>query len=201
MHATDKIINRIRRAEPGWAFTPKDFLDLGSRGIIDMTLSALARKGTIRRIDRGLYDTPKTSSLLGGVLSPDLDQVARAIARRFRWRIIPEGTLAANMLGLSAQVPAKIIYISDGPSTEIQIGKQTIVFKHARPKRMKNEGESSSLVIEALRHLGKDAANSDLIDRLEHKLSKAEKRELLRDARYSADWIYEVAQKIAEHHS
>ena len=192
-----KILRRIDHHGRGFAFTPKDFLDLASRGAIDMSLSALAADGVIRRIARGLYDYPRSSPALGGQLSPDTDQVAQAIARRFRWRIIPEGPLAANLLGLSTQVPARIVYLSDGPTRKIQIGKQVLYFKHAQPKETRTEGTVASLVIQALRYLGKDAVDDGMVQRLREKLSPTERRRLLREARYSAGWIYETARRIA----
>ncbi len=96
-----KILDRIRRFEPGRAFMAKDFLDIASRGTIDVTLSALIQDHTIRRVRRGLYDIPKVNPDLGGTLSPDIDQAARALARRYRWTIVPEGAWAANILGVS----------------------------------------------------------------------------------------------------
>ncbi len=194
----DKIVSRIHRWGPGHAFTPKDFLDVGSRGMVDVTLSHLVSTGLIRRVARGLYDHPKHSDALGVTLSPDIDQIARAIARRFRWRIIPTGAWAANALGLSTQVPAKITYLSDGPNRKFEIGKQTVYFKHARPKETRTEDELSSLVIQALRYLGKDEVGLETVTHLRTRLSPAEKRRLLRDTRYSADWIFAVARQIAE---
>ena len=111
----DKIVARIERLGEGKAFSAKDFLDIASRGTIDMTLSGLTRNGTIRRIQRGLYDMPKVNPALSGKLSPDIDEAARAVARRQRWKIVPDGAWAANLLGLSTQVPSKITYLTDGP--------------------------------------------------------------------------------------
>ena len=105
----DQIVMRIERLGAGKAFSAKDFLDIASRGTIDMALSGLNRDGVIRRIRRGLYDMPKFNPALGGKLSPDIDEAARALARRQRWKIVPEGAWAANLLGLSTQVPSKII--------------------------------------------------------------------------------------------
>ena len=87
----DQIISRIERGGAGRAFTPKDFLDIASRGTIDMALTSLTRSGTIRRVGRGLYDMPKVNPALGGKLSPDIDETARALARKQRWKIVPEG--------------------------------------------------------------------------------------------------------------
>jgi len=194
----NKIIARIHRWGTGHAFTPKDFLDLGNRGMVDVTLSQLVSSGLIRRLARGIYDYPKHSYPLGLTLSPDIDEFARAIARRFRWRIIPTGAWAANALGLSTQVPAKVTYLSDGPNRKFEMGKQTVYFKHARPKEMRTEGGLSSLVIQALRYLGKDAVGPEIIARLRTRLSPAKHRELLRDARYASDWIFAVARQVAE---
>jgi len=194
----DQILARIDRLGPGKAFSAKDFLDIATRGSIDVALGGLTRKGTIRRIRRGLYDMPKVNPALGGKLSPDIDEAAQAIARRQRWKIVPEGAWAANLLGLSTQVPSKIIYLTDGPNNEVQIGRRSIHFKHARPKAMAGLEGKFALVVQALRHLGKENVGTREIDTLRTKLSPQEKRRLLRDTRFGVDWIYDVAKKIAE---
>ena len=194
----DQIVTRIERLGAGKAFSAKDFLDIGSRGTVDMALSGLTRRGTIRRIRRGLYDMPKVNPALGGKLSPDIDEAARAIARRQRWKIVPEGAWAANLLGLSTQVPSKIIYLTDGPNNEVPIGRRTIHFKHARPKAMAGLDGKFALVVQALRHLGKEAVGPREIKTLRATLSPADKRKLVRDTRFGVDWIYDVAKKIAE---
>ncbi len=194
----DKIIARIRRWGGGAAFTPKDFLDLASRGTVDMTLAALLSDGTIRRLARGLYDHPRQSKLLETPAAPDLNEVAWALARRYRWSIIPEGALAAHLLGLSTQVPARSVYISDGPTKTITIGRQTIHFKNARPKETGVASVRSGTVIQALRHLGHRAVDQKVIEKLRRLLSAKDKRDLVRDARQSADWIYAAARAIAE---
>jgi predicted transcriptional regulator of viral defense system len=194
----DQIVARIERLGAGKAFSAKDFLDIASRGTIDMALSGLTRSGTIRRVRRGLYDMPKVSSALGGKLSPDIDEAARAIARRQRWKIVPEGAWAANLLGLSTQVPAKIIYLTDGPNKEVPIGRRSIHFKHARPKAITGLEGKLALVVQALRYLGKEGVGAKEIETLRAGLSAAEKRKLVKDARFGVDWIYEVAKRIAE---
>src|ERR1700733_674038 len=185
----DQIVARITRLGPGKAFSAKDFLDIASRGTIDMTLSGLKRRGTIRRIRRGLYDMPKINAALGGELSPDIDEAARAIARRQRWKIVPEGAWAANLLGLSTQVPAKITYLTDGPNKEVPIGRRSIHFKHARPKAMAGLEGKLALVVQALRYLGKEGVGPREIETLRAALSPAEKRKLVKDAQFGVDWI------------
>ena len=194
----DHIVARIERLGAGKAFSAKDFLDIASRGTIDMALSSLTRQGKIRRIRRGLYDLPKFNPALGGKLSPDIDEAAQAIARRQRWKIVPEGAWAANLLGLSTQVPSKIIYLTDGPNNQVQIGRRSIHFKHARPKAMAGLEGKFALVVQALRHLGKENVGPREIETVRTKLSPEEKRRLLKDTRFGVDWIYDVAEKIAE---
>ena len=194
----DQIVARIERLGEGKAFSAKDFLDIASRTTIDVTLASLTQSGKIRRIRRGLYDMPKVNPSLGGKLSPDIDEAARAIARRQRWKIVPDGAWAANLLGLSTQVPSKIIYLTDGPTNEVLIGRRTIQFKHARPKALAGPEGKSALVVQALRYLGKDNVGPHEIGTLRAELSPADKRKLLKETRFGVDWIYKVASQIAE---
>ncbi len=193
----EQILARIKRLGPGKAFTAKDFLQSATRGSIDVTLAALARQGRIRRIRRGLYDVPKVNAALGGQLAPDINQAAEAIARRQRWKIIPDGALAANLLGLSTQVPARIVYLTDGPNKQVPVGRRTIFLKHARPKAIAGLGGTPALVVQALRYLGKDGVGDNEVARLQATLSASDKRKLVGATRFGADWIYEVARRIA----
>jgi len=111
---------------------------------------------------------------------------------------VREGAWAANLLGLSTQVPAKIIYLTDGPSKEVEIGPRSIHFKHARPKAIAGLRGKLALVVQALRHLGKESVGTREIEALRAKLSPQEKRHLLKDTRFTVDWIYDVAKQIAE---
>jgi hypothetical protein len=194
----DQIVARVERLGEGKAFSAKDFLDIASRTTIDVTLASLTKSGKIRRIRRGLYDMPKVNPSLGGKLSPDIDEAARAIARRQRWKIVPDGAWAANLLGLSTQVPSKIIYLTDGPTNEVLIGRRTIQFKHARPKALAGPEGKSALIVQALRYLGKDNVGPHEIGTLRAELSLADKRNLLKETRFGVDWIYKVASQITE---
>jgi Family of unknown function (DUF6088) len=193
-----QILRRIGRFEPGKAFSAKDFLDIASRTTIDVALAKLAIEGKIRRIRRGLYDTPKFNAALGGKLSPDIDEAARAIARRQHWTIVPQGAWAANLLGLSTQVPSKISYLTDGPTKEIQIGRRSIHFRHAGPKVMAGLEGKEALVIQALRHLGERNVGTREIETLRSVLSPRERRRFLKNTRFTLDWVHDVAKRIAE---
>jgi len=194
----DQIVTRIERQGSGEVFSAKDFLDIASRTTIDVTLAELAQDGTVRRIRRGLYDKPRVNPALGGELSPDIDEAARAIARRQKWKIVPEGAWAANLLGLTTQVPARIVYLTDGPNNEVPIGRRSISFKHARPKALAGLEGKIALVVQALRYLGKENVGSREVETLRAALTASEKRKLVKDTRFSVDWIYEMAKRIAE---
>ena len=194
----EQIEHRITDAGRGFVFTRKDFQDITSSGSIGQILSRMVEEGVIRRIGRGIFDFPNINSALGGQLSPDMDQSAKAIARKFRWSILPYGNLAANRLGLSQQVPARITYLSDGPTKELNINNRVIYFKHARPKEIYADSYISGLVVQALRYFGKDRVNDEIIAYLKQKLSRNEKNEILKTIHYSTEWIYEIVQKIAK---
>ena len=197
----DRIWARIDGLGPGKAFVAKDFLDIASRGSIDVALAGLTSAGMIRRIQRGLYHLPRVNPDLGGELSPDIDEAARTIARRNRWTIIPDGPWAANLVGLSTQVPAKIVYLSDGPSKKVSLGRRSVQFKHARPQSLAGGDRKSALVVQALRYLGKDGVNDRAMSVLRSSLSDSERKQLLKNTRLGVDWIYGVAKKLAEAHS
>jgi len=194
----EQIEKRITDAGSGYVFTRKDFQDIASSGSIGQILLRMVKDGVIRQIGRGVFDFPNTNLALGGQLSPDIDQAAKAVARKFRWSILPYGNLAANRLGLSQQVPAKITYLSDGPTKEVKIGNRIIYFKHARPKEIYADNFITGLVVQALRYLGKDRVDDKIISHLKQKLSHNEKSELSENIRYSTEWICNVVQKIAK---
>lgn len=193
-----RIERRISDQGRGWVFTRKDLRDISSSGPIGVTLARLVKSGLIRRIGRGLYEFPQESKRLQVLLPPNLDQAAQAIARKHRWTIAPDGAMAANLLGLSTQVPAKVMYLSDGPSRKMTVGGQTISFRNTNPKDLRMENYSSRLIAQALRHLGKPNVDQRVIDLLRRRLPTEDKVRFLQDARYSTDWILDAAQRIAE---
>ena len=192
---TDKILKNIRKYEANWCFSQKDFLDIAGRNAIEQAFYRLLKEGAIRRIGRGLYDVPHHSDLLKTTLSPDANQIAQAVARKFGWRIIPTGAHAANMLNISTQVPMKLIYQSDGPSREMSFGNRTIYFKKTSPKKLL-ASEMGGLLINALKYLGKDNVTSKTVSKLGHHFSEKQKQQLLNDARFGSDWVCETIQKI-----
>jgi hypothetical protein len=191
----DKILAEIARHEEDWCFSPKDFMGLAERDALDQAFSRLTSGGVIRRIGRGVYDVPRYNAVLKKILSPNPNQIARAVARRFGWRILPTGAHAANMLNLSTQVPMKIVYQSDGPTKVMNFESWTLHFKHTAPKKMA-AGELGGLLINALQFLGKDHVTPVVIGKLRRRFTDEQKEQLLEDAKYGPDWIHQVIRSL-----
>ncbi len=190
------ILRRIRSKGRGAVFTPAEFLDLGSRAAVDKALSRNAHSGAIRKLARGLYDLPRIDADLGP-LSPHADDVARALAARDAARIQPTGSYAANLLGLTTQVPVKVVYLTDGGSRRVTLGRLQIVLRETTPRQLATAGRVSGTVIQALRWLGKRHVDNATVAHLRRKLSADEKRQLLADLRYAPDWVAEVLRRVA----
>ena len=191
------IVNRIYGRHRGWVFTPMQFLDLGSRMAVDQTLGRLTKSGTIRRLARGLYYYPAKHPDFGD-LPPNYDRIAQALVGRDNLKIQPSGAYAANLLGLTEQVPAKIVFFTDGPNRKVQIGKQKIVLKRTTPKNMATAGKISGLVIQALRYLKQSNVDSTVIAKLKRRLSDDDKHTLMNNIRYAPAWIGTIFRKIQE---
>ena len=190
-----KIISRIYGHGRGWVFTPAYFSDLGSRDAIASALKRHRQSGRIRQLARGLYDYPRTDSLLG-MLTPSPDDVARALAGRDAVRLQPSGAYAANLLGLSSQVPMKIVYLTDGRSRTVQIGKKQILLKQTTPRNMATAGRVSGLVVQALRHLGRRHVDDEVMARLDRRLDADDRKQLLKDIRYAPAWIADIMRRL-----
>ncbi len=190
------IVSRIYGRGRGWAFTKTDFVaDFGEVNI-HQALSTLAKAGTIRRVCRGVYDYPRFSELLNQMLSPDIDQVAQALARKFNWRILPSGDAALNLLGLSTQVPGKWVYLSDGPTREYEIGKHTLAFHKSSLKDVGFKYRESGLLVQALKALGKERVDEAVIATIRQRLDAKACERVLKDARSSTSWIYQIIKQV-----
>lgn len=176
-------------------FSPKHFLDLGGRDAVDKVLSRLVKKDYIKRIGRGIYYYPKISPTLG-VLSPSISEIAEVLADKHKNKIQITGAEAVNILGLSTQVPARTVYLTDSQSKKIRIGKQTIEFKHASPKKMATVGKASGIVFQALDYIGKENIDEGIIEKIKNKLSEGDKKMLKKDIDTVPDWMRPIVNKI-----
>lgn len=192
-----KIINRIHGHRKGWVFTPTHFSDIGSRDAVASTLKRHRQSGLIRRLTRGVYDYPRTDPQLG-ILAPSPDAVARALAGRDAVRLQPSGAHAANLLGLSTQVPMKIVYLTDGRSRTVEIGQNHIVLKGTTPRNMATAGRISGLVIQALRHLGQHHVDEAVIAQLDRRLHADDRKQLLKDVSFAPAWIADTMRRLGK---
>lgn len=192
----NRVISKIYGMRRGWAFSAIDFSTFGSRSAIDITLHRLLKKGTIRRVIRGIYDYPAYSKVLQTEMSPDIDQVARALARKFGWRIQPSGDAALNLLGLSTQVPSQFLYLSDGPNRTYQIGRQTLAFKKAPLKESSVKLRESGIIVQALKSLGRKRISSKVISKIREWLDPEKRSLVLKDCRTVTGWVYDAIRKI-----
>jgi hypothetical protein len=192
-----KILYRIRGSGRGSVIVPVDFLDLGSRQAVGVTLHRLAKKGLIRRLARGVYDFPKQHPILGPIW-PSADTIAHALAGRDRTRLQPAGAYAANALGLSDQVPAKAVFLTDGPSRTVKIGPMTIQLRRTTPRNMTAAGRLSGLVIQAFRELGKDHVSPARVEHLKRTLPANQRWELLKDLKLAPAWMHPIFRELAE---
>lgn len=188
---------RVAKASAGRVFSPADFGDLGSRAAIDQALSRLTASGELRRIGRGLYDRPRTHRLLGPLL-PDSQAIAQAVAGKGRLRLQPSGAYAANLLGLSEQVPLKLVFLTDGASRTVRVGAQQIVLRRTTPRNMATAGRVSGLVIQALRYLKQRHVDEATIRQLDRRLTPADRAVLRADANLAPAWIAQIMLRLAD---
>ena len=196
MTVRDGIQRRLKEAVSGWAFTPADLLDLGSPQAVGMALLRLLRAGQVRRLRQGIYDVPRTHPRMGA-LSPDPHAIAAAIARRDGATLHPAPSMAANLLRLSDQVPARVAFVTDGPSRKVVVGRQTIELRHQGASRIRKAAPISNLVISALREIGRANVTRGRIAHLRHELRREDRLLLLRDVQQAPVWMHVHLRFIA----
>lgn len=184
-----KIAEILQDTPKGSVLFVDDFLDFGSPDSIKKALYRLTNeKNLLIRLAHGVYLYPKTDKELG-TLYPSTEEIAKAIARRDKARIIPTGVYALNRLGLSTQVPMKIVYLTDGATRSIKIGKRTISFKRTSPRNLMTTGEISTLAIQALKEIGQENVNDEILKQLKVVLKKETQENILHDAKLAPAWI------------
>ena len=192
----NEIKRRILTYESGTVFVAADFADITDKKTASVGLSRLESEGVIRRILRGVYDKPAYNRFLGEFVAPIPDKVAHAIARNFGWTIVPCGDTALNLLGLSTQVPAVWVYVSDGTYKEYSYDNTTIQFKRTTNKEVSKLSYKTALVIQALKALGKDNIDEMVISRLQKILTAEEKKAMVSEAKAITSWVYEYLKQI-----
>ncbi len=189
-----RVLNQIDGFDPGKVFFAETFLEISNAKAINKALELLAKKDKIARVATGIYTKPKISDVLGR-LTPPTEDIAAAIAKRDRARIVPTGNYALHALGLSTQVPLKIVYLTDGASRKIDLGNRNIIFKKTAPKNLEAKGPISRLVIQALKTIGKNRVQPFEEKKIAALLSTEKKEYLEHDILLAPEWIRKIMRK------
>ena len=195
-----QVLHRIRAWGSGAVFVPTDFLDLGTRSAVDAALGRLTASSSIRRIGRGVYDFPKAHSRFG-LRAPSVDAVAHAIARSNREAICHSPATAANMLGVSTQVPARATYLTDGTNRVFSVdlgGGRGFDITFKRSRRTAGADTKAGLVLRALSFLGRDGIEDSTVRQLRAALSDSDVRELARLRSGAVGWMQSTISKLVD---
>ena len=187
----------VDAAEDGTIFVTSDFADIADATAVRQCLKRLTESGQLRRIRKGIYEKPRFSNLLNEYVAVDPEAVANAMARNYHWTIAPSGEAALNLLGLSTQVPAIWSFISDGPYKTVELDNTKLEFKHRTNREITGLSYKTRLVIQALKTLGEDNITPGTIEALSNRLTKEEKKTMLKEATESTDWVYDTIRKIS----
>lgn len=193
-----KILSRIYGKGRGWAFSQVDFLDLGVRRTVDSALHRLTKRGTIRRIIRGVYDYPRYSELLQRPVGPDMQQVARALARKHNWDIVPDEATSLHLLGLDTQVPAQYRFLSSGRSAEYDVQGIKLEFIHRKQQRTSIDDPFAATLIQAIHALGQGKVTDEQREHLGSLRSQREYRRIVRETRNVTSWVHDEIKRISE---
>lgn len=189
-----KIEKTIKSKHRGSLLFPEDFSHKGSAESVRKALQNLKEKGIIKSVAHGIYVRPVIDEYIGEVL-PTAEEVAKAIAKRDRIKLVPTGAYALHALGLSTQIPLKLVFLTDGAPRTIAVGNRTIKLKKTTPRNLKARGEISSLVIQALREIGKDNATEEEQEKIIELLQKEDTSDLKFDISLAPEWIRKIMRQ------
>jgi len=187
----DKILKKIKKAKRGTLFFSDNFSAFGNAETIRRTLNRLVEAGDIDRVASGIFVRPQIDKIIGKI-TPRIEDIADAIARRDKAKIVPTGAYALNRLGLSTQVPMNIVYLTDGSARKIKAGNYTITFIRTSPKNVAAIGKINRLAIQALKSIGKENVSQKEIEQIQNALMKEKVSYLEHDLRIAPAWIKEI---------
>ena len=193
----EQIKSRIDALPVRSAFVASDFTDIADYQNAKKCLLRLEEGKFVRRVLRGVYDKPYFSGLLNESSSPDLEEISRAIARNYSWKIAPTGATSLNLLGFSAQVVSSYEYYSSGQYKNYEVGKMTIRFLHRSSKELLYLSYESALVVSAIKELG-IGIDDETVAKIRHRLSERSRAVLLEESAHVTKWIYEVIKRICQ---
>ena len=191
----EQILAQIKNNEDGTIFLTEDFAQIANANALRVALYRLVKRGVLYRLASGIYVKPKTSQLLNQIVLPSLNDIAQAIAKRDKARIIPTGSFAMHALGLSEQIPLNVVYYTDGKARKIKIDNRNITFKKVSPKKLALKGKISKLAVLALTEIGKNSVNKSEEDKIVKLLKEENIEDLRHDLQLAPQWIAEIMAK------
>lgn len=194
------ILGSVRKRGRGTVFFPSEFSKAGERSAVLKALERMTAEGIIIRVARGIYCYPKVDKELGlGVLSPTYEEIAQAIAKRDKARIVPAGIYAMNRLGLSTQVPMNVVYLTDGSPRKVIInGNRGILFKHVSPRNLAFQNRLALLINSALKEIGQKNVTDEDKNKIKSLVAKEPKEIILQDIKLMPDWIASIIRGAYE---
>jgi len=190
-----QIESEIKRKRRGKIFFASDFKKIGSNEAVRLTLFRLCEQGVIIRLSTGIYLYPKISKQIG-IVYPSIEEIAKSIAKREKARLIPTGLYALNKLGLSTQVPMRVVFLTDGAPRVVKVGKKaTVKFKKTVAKHLSFKGKITTLIVFALKEIGKDKVTESQFERIKEALALEKKDNIIHDAALAPEWISKIIQK------
>ena len=184
----DQILKKIRKAKRGTLFFIDDFASIGNKKTVGKALERLVNSGELHRVATGIYVRPVNDELLGVVL-PGIEEIAEAIRKRDKARIVPTGSYALYKLGLTTQVPMNVVYYTDSTARKIKVGRQTITFKRASARNLSAIGDTSKLIIQAMKTIGKDKVTEEELGKIRELLKQEKPFHLQHDMKIAPEWI------------
>jgi len=184
----NQIETKIIKSSLGEIFFAEDFSKYGSPGSIRLTLYRLEQDGLLERLAQGIYLKPKKDAVLG-IIYPNTETIAQAIAKRDKARIAPTGTMALYLLGLSTQIPLKAVYLTDGSQRAIKIGNRTISFKRTVPKSFAIKDDLLQLIVQAFKEIGQKEVSSDFLSKIKKHIVELKDNVVQTQLRYAPVWI------------
>ena len=196
MSILKEIEKKINNSDKGKLLFISDFIGIGEYDTIRKSLQRLTKQKLIIRLSKGIYYYPKQDKILG-IIYPSSEQIAKAIAKRDKARIIPTGSYALYLLGLSTQIPMNVVYLSDGSARKINVGKQTITFKKTNPKSLTINHKLSNLIIQALKTIKEDNITENERFKIKQIVKNSKETEKITESiKFASIWIQKTVLQI-----
>ncbi|MBR1807873.1 MAG: hypothetical protein IJ776_00590 [Paludibacteraceae bacterium] len=198
--SAQNIVNeRIKSVDRGNFFFGQDFGDVANPATIRKILERLVKEGILMRISMGIYYYPKIDTQYGlGAVYPSMSDIAEAIARRDQVTIVPTGSYALNMLGLSTQVPGNAVFLTTGSSRQVPIGEgKGIKFIHtSSAKKMAFQSHLMMLIVSAMREIGENNLTEEQMEIIKHHLANVKQDEFQHDIQLAPVWVRQTLHKL-----